>query len=158
MRAAVGRLLAEAEMQGEGARQIADALRVSARVAVLRLQGQGQRADDVLGLLEVRVVFLDAQQGADARDQLEAVEGVVDEVVRTGHDCVLPQLRATVRRQDDHRQELVPGVGAQISQRLGAILDGHDEIEQDDVDAVALDDLLGVQRRSRRRRLESRRR
>ena len=83
----------EAEVQRERARQIADALRMAARVAVLRLERQRQRADHVLRLLEIGVVLLDAQQRVDARHQLEPVQRIVDEVVRAGDDRFLPHLR-----------------------------------------------------------------
>ena len=53
-------------------REIADALRVTARVGVLRLERQRERADHVLALLEVGVVVLDAQQRADARRSARA--------------------------------------------------------------------------------------
>ncbi|MND04845.1 hypothetical protein D3C83_252960 [compost metagenome] len=52
----------QADIQRERAAEIAHALRMPAGVAVLRFQGQRERADHVLRLFEVGVVLADAQQ------------------------------------------------------------------------------------------------
>ena len=81
-----------------------------------------------------------------------AVQRIVDEIVRAGHDRVLPHRAAAMRGQHDDRQELVARIGAQQAQRLRAVLHRHEQIEQHDVDAVAVDDLDRLARRSPRTR------
>src|SRR5205814_922395 len=100
-------------VQRERAREIADALRMSARVAVLRFESQRERADDVLRLFEIAVIVLDAQQRLNARDQLETIERIAEEIVGAVDDRRLTQLRVAMRRQHDHRQKFVTRIEPQ---------------------------------------------
>ena len=142
----------EAEVEGEGAGEIADALRVAARVAVLRFQRQRQRADHVLRLLEVGVVLLDAQQRVDARHELEAVQRIVDEVVRAGDDRLLPHARccgATSARSPAGTP--TAGRRAAPSASTSRRLRRHQQVEQHDVDRLALEHLQRLAPHSRAR-------
>ncbi len=138
---AISGSVAESKVEGEGAGQVADALGVTARVLILRFQCQRQRADHAVRLLEIGVIVLDAQQRLDARDQLQPVQRIGDEIVGSGHDRFLAHRAAAVRGEDDDRQKLMPRIGAQQAQRLVAVHYRHEKVEQDDVDPVAIDDL-----------------
>ena len=134
-------ILIESEVGGETVPQIGYTLRVAARVLVLCLECQGKGADDVLCLLEIGPVIGQSEQRADAGRELEAVNGVGEEVVGAGDDRLLSRLLALFRGQDDDRDEFELRLAAYAIDQCQPVHAGHVQIDEDQVHALPMENL-----------------
>ena len=86
------------------------------------------------------MVLLDPKEGADAREKLLLVEGLLDEVVRPGIDRRDPVF-ALAGRDHDHGEEAGRWIVAQPPAHLVAAHAGHLNVEQDEVRRLLADAL-----------------
>ena len=106
---------------------------------VLGLDRVGQRGHDLRGTLERRDRSTQAHRAANAREQLDVLDRLGQEVVRACVERRDHVLHRRVRGDDDHRQGRGQRVGAQPAADLEAVHARQRQVEQDHLGRV-LDD------------------
>jgi hypothetical protein len=113
------------------------AVHVTHRARVLALQRAGQGQDDVLAGVELLAEVADADQRADARAQLVAVDGLVQEVVRARFQRADLVFRAGERGEHEDGDGAPGRRALDQMARLVAVHVRHHGVEDDDGRVVA---------------------